>query len=124
MVTLAEARSKIHVRPIFIFDIALLGDSAPTLYFSDRNVTVGGNDYEDFIDNMPDIQEEVRFINSSGLNSDITIVFKNDKYETKDYLIQFTETYPFNGATVTIQEVYQLEKRSVRPFPHAIIADR
>ena len=104
MTTIAEARNKIGIAPVYLVEITLLGTSPPTLYFSDRNITVSGQIYEDYIQEISGISEELKLVDSSGLSSDVSIVFKNDKYKTHDYLIEIGKTYPFSGASCTIKE--------------------
>jgi hypothetical protein len=107
MTTVAEARNRINVSPIYLIEITLL-NSGPTLYFSDRPVTISSQEYEDYIDSIDGIAEDISFLTSESLNSDITINFKNEPYLTHSYLIQIGDTYPFDGATCTIKEVYKL----------------
>jgi alpha-tubulin suppressor-like RCC1 family protein len=109
MTTIAEARSKIGVTPIYLLEITLLGTSPPTLYFSDRNIIISNQIYLDFIDSLDGIGEEIKFLTSENLNADITINFKNDPFQTYSYLSQIGDVYPFDGASCTIKEVYKLQ---------------
>jgi hypothetical protein len=104
-ISIIQAREKLYTTPIYLLEITLK-NSGPTLYFSDRNVTVSGQIYEDYLEALSDIGKELRRASSQGNNYDIVLKFKNDKYLTHDYLILIGETYPFEGATCTIKEVY------------------
>lgn len=104
MTTIAEARGTNRLKPVFLVEITL-GNSGPTLYLSDRNLTVAGQRYEDYLGDLSGLAEEVRRAESGGLNSDITLSFRNDRFQGYDYLIEMGETYPFEGAACVIKEV-------------------
>ena len=103
--TVAEARKLPHVMPVYLVEISLL-NGGPVLYFSDRNITFSGQLYQDYIQNLSAMSAELLRIDSTGLNSDVRLVFKNDRFKTHVYLIEIDDTYPFTGAPVTIKEIY------------------
>ncbi len=105
MTTIAQARDKDRARPVYLMEITLL-NSGPTLYFSDGNITVGGQRYEDYLGDLSGLGEDIRRSDSEGLNANINLGFKNDRYKAYTYLVELGETYPFEGAEVTIKETY------------------
>ena len=102
---LAILRNYPRIEPIYIVEIALK-NSGPTLYLSDRNITFGGQAYENYIKDISGIEGEISRVDSAALNTDITITFKNDPYASYDYLVEIGDTYPFEGAECLIREVY------------------
>ncbi len=105
IISVATFRDKPRVEPIYLVEITLK-NSGPTLYFSDRNILVGSHQYENYIKEISGIEGEINRIDSSFLNSDINIIFKNDRYASYDYLILMGDTYPFEGAECRIKETY------------------
>lgn len=102
------ARHRVSVTPTYLIEITLLGTSPPTLYFSDKNITIDSQIYLDFIDSLDGIGGELKLLTSDNLNSDISISFKNDPFQTYGYLSQIGDVYPFDGASCTIKECYKL----------------
>jgi hypothetical protein len=102
---MAQAREREYAEPVFLVDIELL-NSGPTLYFSDRLVTVGAQAYEDYVDDLSGLGDELRRQDSGALNADFTIRLRNDRYRTYEHLITMGDTYPFDGAEVTVKETY------------------
>lgn len=105
MTTVAESRDRPRANPVCLIEIALK-NSGPTLYLSDRNLTVGAQRYEDYLRDLSGIGGEIKRATSGGLNADITLSFKNDRYQGYDYLIEIGDVYPFEGAVCVIKEVY------------------
>ncbi|MCP3680285.1 MAG: hypothetical protein GY782_08570 [Gammaproteobacteria bacterium] len=106
MTTINEGRTKLHAEPVYLFEIELK-NSGPTLYFSDRNITVGGQRYENYIDtSLVKIKNEVKRMTSEGKNASIPLKFYNEKYAAHTHLIEIDDTYPFVGSTVTVKEFY------------------
>jgi hypothetical protein len=107
--TIAQARARAKTEPIYLVEIALL-NSGPTLYLSDRTVKVGSQTYQHYLNDLSGLSDELGRYDSAGLNSDITLRFDNAAFTSGgtayDYLIEIGDTYPFEGAAVTIQEVY------------------
>ena len=75
-----------------------------TLYFSDRNFTYNGHNYEDYISNLSDIESQCRNLGGYD-NPKITLQFKNDKIRTYNYLIEFFDNYCVEQRYV---EIYKL----------------
>jgi hypothetical protein len=94
-----------RARSVWLVEIRLL-NSGPTLYLSDRNVTVQGQRYEYYLDDLSGLGEELRRADSGGLNADIALVFDNGRYQGYNRLVEIGETYPFDGAGVTIKAAY------------------
>jgi hypothetical protein len=105
MPTVGESRGRPYAKPVYLVEVAL-GNSGPTLYLSDRNITVGTNRYEDYLRDLSGIAEGLERSASGWLNADVTLSFKNDRYLSYEYLIEMGETYPFEGAECVIKEVY------------------
>jgi hypothetical protein len=105
MTTVEESRNRLYAKPHYLVEIAL-GNSGPTLYLSDRTITVGSRIYEDYLRDLSGIGVELKRGTSGGLNADIALSFKNDRHQSYDYLIELGDVYPFEGAECTIKEVY------------------
>ncbi len=105
MTLVAQARDRDRLHPVYLVEIVLL-NSGPTLYLSDRNITVGGQDYEDYMDGLSGLGSELERLDSSGLNSALKLTFKNDAYKSYDHLVEIGGAYPFERAEVTIKECY------------------
>ena len=100
-----QARDASRITPAYLVQITLNG-GGPTLYFSDRNINVAGQIYEDYLKDLSGIGNEVLRATSAGRNTDITLTFKNDKFQGYDYLIQVGDSYPFEAAVCRIYEIY------------------
>ncbi|MBI5057009.1 MAG: hypothetical protein HZB61_10385 [Nitrospirae bacterium] len=90
---------------IYLIEITLK-NSGPTLYFSDRNITVGGQIYENYLSSLDGLGDEIRRATSESLNTNIKLNFKNDRYKGYQFLILIDDTYPFTGAEMVAKEVY------------------
>lgn len=101
MTTVARALDR--ARPVYLIEISLQ-NSGPALYLSDRNITVDGRLYEDYILSVETASEEALRTTSSGLNSPLKIGFKNERWRSYAYLIEAGETYPFEGARLLLKE--------------------
>ena len=66
-----------------------------------------GTIYEDYILGIKGLKEAVNRRDSSALNVSLEIQFKNDPWQTYDRLVELGEVYPFEGAAVSIYEVYR-----------------
>ncbi|GAB4389055.1 MAG: hypothetical protein Kow0025_12080 [Thermodesulfovibrionales bacterium] len=95
----------ISARPVCLVEITL-GNSGPVLYFSDRGVSVGGRAYEDYLEDLSGVGDELRRADSGGLNPAVTLRFRNDRYGPYGYLIEVGEEHPFEGAECVIKEAY------------------
>ncbi|MDA8082271.1 MAG: hypothetical protein M0024_01270 [Nitrospiraceae bacterium] len=93
------------IEPFYLLEIALQ-NGGPMLYFADRNITVGSQTYEKYIESVSGISDEIKRIDSTFLNANITIQFKNIRFRTYNYLIEIGDTYPFEGALCTIKQLY------------------
>jgi len=105
MTTISQMRDRPRAKPVYLVEIALK-NSGPVLYFSDRNIVVGGQNYEAYLNDLSGIEDEVRRLSTEGLNANIDLAFRNDKYKTYNYLIEIGDTYPFEGAECVIKETY------------------
>lgn len=105
--SIVRMRERTRLRPVYLVEIALQ-NSGPTLYLSDRNITIGDTPqtYENYIHNISEIAEEIERATSEGLNPEIQIEFYNGKFQAYNYLIEIGDTYPFEGAVITIKEIY------------------
>lgn len=104
--SIAEARGRTRLAPICLVEIILQGSGAPTLYLSDRNITVAGQIYEYYITGVDGLAEEIKRATSEGLNPRIDLTFWNARYAAYNYLIEIGDTYPFEGAILTVKECY------------------
>lgn len=100
---MSEAR--VSVRPVYLVEIALQA-SGPVLYFSDRNVTVGGQVYEDYIASVTTPAEEALRPTSESLNAPLSIEFRNEPWRGFARLIEAGAEHPFEGGRCTLSEAY------------------
>lgn len=105
MTTIAKARGRLNVKPVWLVEIALK-NSGGTLYFSDKNIVVGSQRYEDYLESLSSMSEQLGRKDSHTINTNLRLTFKNDVYQSYDNLILIGDTYPFEGAGVTIKECY------------------
>lgn len=105
VISAATYRDRSRAEPVYLVEI-MLKNSGPTLYLSDRNILVSSRQYENYIQDITGISGDVNRADSTISNADITIVLKNDKYTSYDYLVEIGDVYPFEGATCLIKEVY------------------
>ncbi len=94
-----------RVRPVYLVKITLQG-SGQTLYLSDRNVTVGGQEYEDYISAVTTPAEEARRPTSESLNAPLSIEFRNEPWRGFSRLIEAGAEHPFEGGRCTLSEAY------------------
>jgi len=110
MTTQAEARGRDRAEPVYFAEITLSGSTPPTLYFSDRNIIISGQRYEDYLEGLSALGDEIKRVDSSGLNSHLTIRFRNEAYQSYGKLIDIGTEYPFDGASCRIGEAYLNEE--------------
>lgn len=103
MPTAAELRDRERLNVVWLVEITLK-NSGPILYLSTKNIIVGGQPYEDYIEAISGMELQVNRLDSHFQNQDILITFNNDAYSGYNYLIEAGETYPFEGATCVIKE--------------------
>jgi hypothetical protein len=99
------ASQRNRAKSVCLVEIALL-NSGPTLYLSDRNVTVRGQRYEDYLSDLTGPGEELSRRDSEGLNSEIDLEFDNSRYRGYGCLIEAGEAYPFEGAECVIKTAW------------------
>ncbi len=104
--SVAQMRDSSRIQPVYLVQIALNG-GGPTLYFSDRNITVGSQIYESYLKDVEGIGNEIMRATSQERDAGVTLSFKNDAFQNYAYLIQIGDTYPFQGAICTINEIYE-----------------
>lgn len=104
MAGIDEARVLDRAEPIYLVEVVLL-NSGPTLYLSDRQVTVAGQLYEDYINSISGLGAELRRAQALCLNAALELCFRNDPWRTYGHLIDACGDYPFGGSTVTVKEV-------------------
>ena len=109
MTSIAQARDSSRAKPVCLVQIALK-NAGPTLYFSDRNITVGGQMYESYLHDLSGVAQELKRADSTAQNVNLELSFRNDKisYNGVDYsnLIVLGETYPFETSVCSIYEAY------------------
>jgi hypothetical protein len=88
-----KLRGRTRLEPVWLVEVELL-NSGPTLYFSDRNVTVGGRRYENYLEGL------------SGSEERFDLRFRNDPFMSYGRLVEIGDEHPFEGAAVTVKEVY------------------
>jgi len=103
--TVDEARAKKRLYPVLLLDIELQ-NSGGTVYFSDKNILVGSNQYQRYILNASNVSDAVKRSTSVGDNPAVTIKFNNKSFRTYSHLSLIENDYPIAGAKVTIKEVY------------------
>ena len=103
--TAEEAMGRTRLKPVWLIDI-MLKNSGPTLNISDRNIEMYGTIYENYLDDLSGLGAELRRASSQGLNPDIRLNFANGKFRGYNHLVEIGDTYPFEGADITIREIY------------------
>ena len=106
MTDISALRSLDRARPVYLLEIILNGVAPPTLFFSDVNINVGGQDYQDYLILVDSLKEQLERATSVSLNSPLTLTFKNAAFRTYSHLIKIDATNPFLGGTCVIKEVY------------------
>ncbi|MBI5634852.1 MAG: hypothetical protein HZA15_15400 [Nitrospirae bacterium] len=104
-IPIEQARDNPRFEQVFLA-IITLKNGGPTLYHSTRNLSVFGYIYEDYLVSVSGLSSDVRRADLTSLNSDLTLIFKNDRILTYDYLSDLDTAYPFMGASLLLQEVY------------------
>ncbi len=104
---LASVRDSSRLKPVYLVQI-VLKNGGPTLYLSDRNITVGADVYESYMHDLAGIAQELRRADSTAQNVDLELSFRNDRisFGGKDYahLIELGQSYPFETAVCAIYE--------------------
>ncbi len=104
MAGIDEARAMCWAEPVYLVEVGLLA-SGPTLYLSDRQVTVEGQLYEDYLHELSGLGAELRRRDAHGLNTALELSFKNDPWGAYAFLVEAFEDYPMDGAEVMVSEV-------------------
>jgi len=102
---LEKARAFTRLKPLWLVDIQLQ-NNGPTLRFSDRNIIIDTVVYENYLDDLNNLEEEIERSSSEGLNPRIRLKFKNSKFRGYNHLIEIGDIYPFEGAEITVKKVY------------------
>lgn len=104
---LSQVRDASRLKPVYLVQISLK-NSGPTLYFSDRNITVSGQLYEDYLHDLSGVAQELKRADSTAMNVNLELGFHNDKisYGGTDYdhLIELCQAYPLE---TSICEIYE-----------------
>ena len=104
---LATVRDASRLKPVYLVRITLK-NGGPTLCFSDRNITVGGQVYESYLHDLSGIAQELKRADSTALDVNVELSFRNDKisYSGTDYgrLIELQDAYPFETSVCEIRE--------------------
>jgi hypothetical protein len=103
--TVAELRDMPNARPMYLVEIQTL-NSGDMLYLSDRNRVFSSQNYEAYLQDLSNVGAELERADSSGLNAEVSFQFLNDGYKTDGYLSDYLDTYPLEGAAVTVKEIY------------------
>ncbi|MDA8090077.1 MAG: hypothetical protein M0Z61_07630, partial [Nitrospiraceae bacterium] len=67
MTTILQARDSSRIKPVCLVQVTLK-NSGPTLYFSDRNITVSGQLYEDYLHDLSGVAQELKRADSTASN--------------------------------------------------------
>jgi hypothetical protein len=105
-VTLDQAFDAQTLRPVRLVTITPKKSGAPVLHFSTHNVTVAGQIYEAYIEDITRMADETKRADSACLNADITIIFLNDRWGAYTRLSELNTVYPFANADVVISNAY------------------
>ena len=100
--------SRLHDRaePVYLIKLSLGGSPELTLYLAERALSVGGIEYEDYIEGVDSVGETLGRRDSGGLNSPLIIRFINEPWGAYGRLVELSEDYPFEGALCELSEVY------------------
>ncbi len=102
---IGEARSRPYLEPVYLVEITL-GNSGPTLYLSERNISAGGQLYEAYLKDLSGISNQAGRSTRKIPASPVQIILLNDEFKTYNYLAGIGDTYPFEGAGCVIKEAY------------------
>ena len=95
-----------YVQPIYLVHVLL---PTGTLYFSDRNYTYNGHNYEDYLYDLQDLGSNLEtaggFLGGQE-NSNVTLRFKNIPFRAYNYLIQYFDLYPIEKQYVEVYKLY------------------
>ena len=99
-------RNRRRAKIVWLVDVELLGAGAPVLRLSNRNLEYSIYRYQRYILAVTGIARELSRVDSDSLNSPVTVRFQNRPFMAFDFLIEAGETYPFEGAKVTISALH------------------
>ena len=104
---LASVRDSSRLKPVYLVQLSLK-NGGPTLYLSDRSITVGDRVYESYLNDLSGLARELKRQDSTAKNVDLELSFRNDNisYGGADYahLIELGQNYPFETAVCAIYE--------------------
>lgn len=101
--TAPDARSLDLIRPVWLVDVEA---ASGTHRFATARLSVDGVQYEDYIQSMGALAEELRRADSSALNVELSVRFLNEPYRAYPALVLLADALPFAGARVTVSEVF------------------
>lgn len=104
--SLATLRERRRAHIAWLVDVQLLAPGAPLLKFSDINIDYVTDRYDRYIMAIGGVAQELERASSDSLNSPINITFRNGPWRAFSNLIEVGETYPFEGAAVTVKSVH------------------
>ncbi len=90
-----------HIQPVYLVHVLLSG---LTLYFSDRNYSYNGHNYEAYLYDLTDIGNEIRNLGGYD-NAQVTLQFKNDPIMAKNTLIELFDDYPPEKKYIEIYKI-------------------
>ena len=102
--TAAVARDRTRAAVVYLVDIQTLA-FGPLLRLSDRNVIVAGVAYSDYIAGVSGVGDTLYRATGAFTSPPASITVRNDPYDTFTHLSELSETYPLEGAAVTIKTV-------------------
>ncbi len=105
MTSMDEARAMDRAEPVYLVEVGLL-NSGPVLYLSDRQITVAGQLYEDYLHGLSGLGAELRRADAQGLNTSLELSFRTDPWRAYARLVNVLDDYPMDGAEVTVSEVF------------------
>ena len=106
MSTTAVARDHDRAEPVYLIKLTLGGNPELTLYLAERALSVGGDEYEDYIEGVDALGQMLGRRDSDGLNSPLVIRFINEPWGAYGRLVELSGDYPFEGAVCELSEVY------------------
>jgi hypothetical protein len=107
--TAAQARDSTRAAIVILAEIQTL-NGGPLLYFSDRNIIVGGVAYCDYLAAVSGVGDTLFRATSDFSSQAASVTLRNNPYDdgttAYSHLSELSEDFPLEGAAVAIKRVY------------------
>ena len=104
-ITADQARDRNRAAIVYLCDIQTLA-GGPLLRLSDRNIPVGSVVYQAYLAGLSGLGDSLYRATGAFVNNPAALVFLNLPWDAYTSLAIMSETYPLEGAAVTIKQVH------------------